>query len=397
MPSQLLTARWVQGVAAPEHGQVEYFDSKIPGFALRVTSAGVKSWTLVYRYQGRVRRWTLGRYPDLSLADARDKAADARRDIAHGGDPAGEKQLRRHAPTVADIVQQYLTLYAKVHKRSWRQDTRIFQAEVLPHWGTRPASSITRREVLLLLDTIMERQAPVMANRLLAVIRKMYNWAISRDLVEHNPCLMVPAPGKEQARDRVLTLDEVRQVWEACAAIRAHSGAIFQLQILTAQRVGEVRLLRWEDIDGLWWTIPASVAKNGMAHRVPLSPLALEILEALRPQSGQLPWVFPGTDPRKPLAKTEKVFQRVRALSGVDFRTHDLRRTAASHMTSMGIPRLVVSKILNHTEPGVTRIYDRHSYDLEKQDALHRWGERVQAILAGETGRVLSLRREMRA
>jgi integrase len=221
----------------------------------------------------------------------------------------------------------------------------------------------------------------------------MYNWAVSRELVAHNPCLMVPAPGKEQARDRVLSPDELRQVWKACAAIRAQSGAIFQLQILTAQRVGEVRLLRWDDIQGMWWTIPAEVAKNGLAHRVPLSPPALALLDTLRPRSGSMPWVFPGPDPRKPLARVQAVCQHIRTLSGVDFRSHDLRRTAASHMTSMGIPRLVVSKILNHSEPGVTAVYDRHSYDLEKQAALHRWGEKVQAMLAGETGKVIPLQK----
>ena len=119
----------------------------------------------------------------------------------------------------------------------------------------------------------MERGAPIQANRTLAVIRKMYNWALARDLVDHNPCLMVKPQGREQARDRVLTADELIRVWQACHT-GAHPcrGPSCKLQILTAQRVSEVRLMRWEDIDGLWWTIPATVTKNKLAHRVPLSP-----------------------------------------------------------------------------------------------------------------------------
>jgi hypothetical protein len=271
MASRLLTAKWVQGVPAPEKGQVEYFDARIPGLALRVTSKGVKSWTLVYRHVGRVRRWTLGRYPDLSLADAREKAADARREIAHGGDPAGEKQLRRHAPTVADIAEQYLTLHAKVHKRSWREDERTLNVDVLPQWGRRPAESIMRRDVFELLDTIVQRGSPIQANRTLALIRKMYNWAISRDLVEHNPCLMVKPQGREQARDRVLTAGEIALIWVACEKVRSHTAIILELQLLTAQRVSEVRLMRWEAIDGAWWTITATVTKNNGAPGAPLT------------------------------------------------------------------------------------------------------------------------------
>jgi hypothetical protein len=209
MPARLLTAKMVQGLRASPAGQVEYFDSKVPGLALRVTRQGVKSWTLVYRRDRRVRRWTIGWYPALSLADAREKAAEARREIAHGGDPAGEKQLRRQAPTVADIAETYLTLHAKVHKRTWREDARILQADILPQWGRRPAASLTRRDVFALLDTIVERGARIQADHVLSVVRKMYNWAITRDLVEQNPCLLVKAPSHEQARDRMLTAAEI--------------------------------------------------------------------------------------------------------------------------------------------------------------------------------------------
>ena len=133
-----------------------------------------------------------------------------------------EKQMRPHAPTVNDIAEQYLTLYAKVHKRSWRQDQRTVKAEILPRWGNRPAESINRGDVFDLLDGIVARGAPVVADRSLARVRKLYNWAISRDLVQHNPCLQVNTPAKEQSRDRVLTADEIVNVWRACEQAQRH-------------------------------------------------------------------------------------------------------------------------------------------------------------------------------
>ena len=151
--------------------------------------------------------------------------------------------------------------------------------------------------------------------------------------------------------------------------------------------------MRWEDIDGAWWTIPATVSKNTLAHRVPLSPQALMLLADLKTWSGRMVWVFSSpNDPRNPLARMQSVFTRVQTRSGVAFRLHDLRRTAASHMTSMGISRLVVAKILNHVERCATAVYDRHSYDMEKHQALTRWGMTLEAIVAGELGTVVPLR-----
>jgi integrase len=160
----------------------------------------------------------------------------------------------------------------------------------------------------------------------------------------------------------------------------------FKLRLITAQRGVEVLMMRWEEIEGDWWTIPAEVAKNGRSHRVPLSAPALPLLEELREAAEESRWVFPspkGGD--RPIGYVQKAAEKLVMDTGVEFVPHDLRRTAASHMTSMGVPRLVVSKILNHVESGVTAIYDRHSYDAEKREALARWGERLESILSKAT------------
>ena len=396
MAKATFTVRWVEAVKPPEKGQVDYFDTKPSGVGLRVSKSGRKTWFIMYRSGGRLRRFTLGTFPPLSLADARSLAEAAKRAVALGEDPAAHKQSARSAPAIADLVTQYLEMYAKVHKRSWRIDERRFRRTVLPQWGRRKVTDITRRDVIALLDDLMARNIPVEANRTHALVRTLFNWAISRDLLEYNPCTQVKAPGNEQPRDRVLTDEEIRAVWDTCGHLGPILDAHFKLRILTAQRGNEVRTMRWEDIDleTGWWTIPAHITKNKLSHRVPLNVPAQEMLQTLKITTGNGQWVFPS--PRhtgEPVVNMHKPLRRVREITGVSFVLHDFRRTAASHMTSMGIPRLVVSKILNHVEPGVTRVYDRHSYDAEKHQALDTWGRKVMALVTGETGKVIPIRR----
>jgi integrase len=397
MARATFTARWVAAVKPSGKGQVDYFDVKPPNLGLRVSSSGRKTWFIMYRSKGRLRRLTLGTYPALSLADARGQAMGARHAVAEGEDPALQRYDARHAPTVADLAVQYLDMYAKVHKKSWREDARLLHHEILPSWGHQKAFDITRRDVIALLDRIVERGAPIQANRVLALVRKMFNWAISRDLLEHNPCLQVKPPGKEHQRDRVLNDDEIRLVWNAAEQLDPSSAAQLKLRLLTAQRGGEVRTMRWEDVDVAsgWWTIPSHIAKNGLAHRVPLSHPAQDILRELQTITGAEPWVFPShRRPGQPVLDVRKAMRRMCLLSGVTFTPHDLRRTAASHMTSLGVARLVVGKILNHAEPGVTKVYDRHSYDAEKREALNAWGARLMELVMAGDYKVLHLLRK---
>lgn len=383
MAKATFTARWVETVNPPEKGQVDYFDTKPPGVGLRITNSGRKSWFVMYRSGGRLRRLTLGTYPTLTLVEARSQATTAKHAVAQGVDPATQKQDARTAPTVADLVAQYLEMYAKVRKKGWHYDELRLKRNVLPQWGNRKVTDITRRDVIALLDPLMARDVPIEANRTHAMIRTLFNWAISRDLLEYNPCTQVKAPGKEQQRDRVLTEEEIRAVWEACASLDPVLEIHVKLRLLTAQRGNEVRTMRWEDLelDTGWWTIPAHITKNGLSHRVTLSIPALEMLQTSKLTTGNGQWVFPSPRTGEPFVNLHKPMSRVRDISGVSFVWHDLRRTAASHMTSMGIPRLVVSKILNHVEPGVTRVYDRHSYDAEKREALEMWGRKVMELV----------------
>jgi integrase len=325
---------------------------------------------------------TLGSYPTLSLADARQLARAALRDAAHGADPAGEKQAQRRAESFGELAELYLDKHAKVLKRSWREDERTINRELLPRWKNWKAIEIKRKHVIAMLDEIAARGSGIMANRTRALTSKIFNFGIQRGVVEYNPVHNVPIPGEERRRDRVLTDEEIRHVWTALGRERLPIAVMLKLALLTAQRRSEVLGIRWEELDleAGWWTIPAERAKNKMAHRVPLAPHALDLLRGVREQADGLPYVFRGSK-EAPIANLQKPMRRIRQRTGIEFRFHDLRRTAASHMTGLGISRLVVSKILNHAERDVTAVYDRHSYDADKQEALLQWDQRVEEIL----------------
>jgi integrase len=215
--------------------------------------------------------------------------------------------------------------------------------------------------------------------------------------------MAVRAPAQEGRRDRVLNAEEIAAFWRALDIAKMAEGTklVFKLQLVTAQRKGEIVSATWEEMDLAegWWTIPADKAKNRMPHRVPLSPLALELLKAAKALSGDSPWVFPSPRGNKhitPEAVDHAIRRHGLEVLGFTFVPHDLRRTAASLMTGMGIFRLTVSKILNHVERGVTAVYDRHSYDKEKRHALEAWAHKLKSIFEGEDEKVIPLVRRVK-
>ena len=391
MAKLTLTAKALAALK-PGPKRADYFDSSLSGFHVRVTPNGVKTFSVLYRHAGRLRRLSIGTYPPWTLADAREAATEALRAVSKAKDPAAEKKRERLAETFGELAEAYIERWAKLRKKSWREDERIIKANLLPRFKNTRAKEVARADVRLLLEEIAET-GPIMANRVLACLRKVYNWGISQDLVEANPCTALSQPAPEQRRDRVLSEDEIKAVWKAIEAEPVELGGLFALRLITAQRGGEVSTMRWADVDGQWWTIPAERSKNKLPHRVWLSTPAVGILERIRavrqaskdPRRRESPYLFQNRlRPEEPIHELQKVFQRIRAAAGVDFRAHDLRRTAASLMTGMGISRLVVGKILNHAEPGVTSVYDRHSYEGEKREALERWARRLDEINTGK-------------
>ena len=278
----------------------------------------------------------------------------------------------------------------------------MLRREVEPFWGSRKAKDVTRRDIIQLLDDIVERGSPVMANRCLAVIRRMFRFAIQKDILGASPCVEIEKPAKETPRDRVLRPSEIRTFWNGLDGAKMNAGVRLALRfmLVTAQRRGEVGGAPWSEFDleeGLW-EIPAARTKNQRAHRVPLSALAVTLLEEIRDAGEGSEWLFPSRKPGQPI-DPQVIYHALRTnleTIGIEqFSPHDLRRTAASHMTELGTPRLVVEKVLNHADTSVAAVYDRYDYASEKRRALEGWATRLSEIVSGETkdaGKVVSLR-----
>ncbi|MCH7942167.1 MAG: tyrosine-type recombinase/integrase, partial [Proteobacteria bacterium] len=396
----------------PKAQRYEVWEDGRTGLGVRVSPRNRKTFVFMYWLNGKARRMTLGVYGEghgqLSLADANVKHAEARKAVGEGRDPASEtveaRQAEREAETVADLVEAYLEKWARPRKRSAGEDERILNKEIVPRWGTRKAKDIKRREIIALLDTVVERGAPIQANRTLACVRRMFNWAIERDMIDASPCLRVKAPSPENRRDRTLSDDEISTFWHGLekAKMTETVRLALKFQLVTAQRKGEVIAAEWSELDrdrdnGLW-TIPAEKAKNGVQHVVPLSPLALDVLDAIEvnvtptDEKGKAlerttPYLFPS--PRGARSTTgpavDHALRNNRALIGVsDVVPHDLRRTAATRMASLGVDRTVLAKILNHVDRSVTGRYDTHTYVPEKRAALERWARKLEAIISGK-------------
>ncbi len=392
MPNKNLTAAFVEKVKS-NGKRTDYFDTSLPGFSLRVSENGVKSWCVSYRFAGKWTRHTFGAFPVIKLSEAREMARDALHDVVHGINPATKKKTERCADTFDYLANEYLERHAKIKKRSWREDARILKTDLLPAFGGMRAKDISRRDVRTLLDR-KAATAPIMANRIRATLRKIFNWGIAAEIIDGNPVFLVPAPGRERQRDRVLTEDEIKTIWKALEADKTSgdsmhrrekllSAAISKLRLLTAQRGGEVMGMEWSEIDGDWWTIPGEKTKNGLAHRVPLTAPALRILAEVRSAFAGSRFVFPSPKrDDRPIRNPQKALERIQKATEIGFVGHDFRRTAASHMTGMGIPRLTVKKILNHVEREVTAVYDRYSYDAEKREALEAWSKRLMLMVS---------------
>ncbi len=412
------TDRFVKSLK-PLEGQTKPRDvreNKGEGFAITVFPSSKKSYIYLYHFNGRKRRMTLGKCSQCTLDEAKALHREALTILKSGKDPADEKQKAkiavRDSSTVEGLIEEYLEKWARPNKRSAKADERCLYKDVKPYWGKLKAKDVSCRDVVLLLDRIKERGAPIAANRALACIRRMFNFGIERDIVNVNPCAAVKAVAKEIRCDRVLSEEEIKTLWHALDQntnqdnplhvihMSAETKLVLKLQFATGQRKGEVVAAEWDELDLVagWWTIPATKAKNGQVHRVPLSSLAVGLLNDIKQLSGSSRFLFPAKrkDTHITGSSIDHAVRRCQFNGIKAWTPHDIRRTTASHLTSLGISRLVVSKILNHSENNsVTAIYDRHSYDHEKQHALDAWAQKLQEIIYGaeQMSNIVNLKR----
>ena len=393
--------------AAPGERDLFLWDAEVKGFGLKVTPAGSKVYMLQYRMGGRdtpTRRYTIGKHGSPWTPDeARDEAKRLLREVVAGRDPGIMKREGLTAKPAESFKAVALDFIERHHKAKGNRYTpevqRIFQRYLFPKWGERPITEITRQDVMQVLDEIAAR-APVQANRTLTVVGKLFNWAIDRDIIQTSPVVRIPKPGKETDRDRCLTDDEVRAIWMAAEAVGWPFGPCVKLLILTAQRRDEVAHMRWSEIDleaGMW-TLPRERAKNGKAHEVPLSPMAVDVLRSL-PRPDGVDLVFT-TNGRTPISGFSQIKKRIDALSKVGLTDadawvfHDFRRTVTTNLAKMGIPPQVADKVLNHVQgtiKGVAAVYNRHGYLDERRAALDAWANRLDQIINGTPANVMPL------
>jgi len=401
---QVLTERFVKS-KKPAATRLEIPDAGLQGLYFVVQPSGRKSWALRYRWQGSPVKHRLGDYPVVGLAEARDKARDALRLLDAGTDPreARRTQAVPDAPpddTIRDIITEFITRHAKVRNRSWQEVERVLRRELEPTWGHRRIGEIERKDVIRLIDGVVDRGAPVMGNRVLAHTRKLFNWAVSRDLIEASPCAGVSAPAQETKRDRVLSGADLRALWAACDDVGEPFASIVRLLLLTGQRRDEVAGMRWAevDVDAAQWTIPGERAKNGVPHQVPLSETALSILlsrprvvaaDGASVEMATYVFTTTGASPFSGFSKAKACLDAAmqRRLSGetgdvtgegalAHWRLHDIRRTVATGLQRLGVRLEVTEAILNHvsgSRAGVVGIYQRHDWADEKRAALEAW------------------------
>lgn len=398
--------------AKPKAARYEISDAGT-GLYLIVQPSGAKSWALRYRMGSRPRKFTLGAYPKLGLLEARKLARTAMQTVAEGDDPADRKAARRASDlpqTIDELAELFIERYAKKNcrPRTWQETARILGLEddpdelgklrrtktggdVLKKWKGRRLDSIKRGDVITLLDGIAAEHA-VHANRVLAALRRMFNWAIERDLLDSSPCANVKAPSHETSRDRVLSDEELGLVLRAAKKLDAPFGPYVQMLTLTLQRRNEVAGMRWCEID--WdqkiWVLSASRTKNGNEHIVPLSSTALQILETLKETMlAGTEFVFTTTG-RSAVSGFSKVKRQLDCLIEAErgepiasWRFHDLRRSGNSKMPRLGVELAVCEKILNHvsgTFSGVVGIYQRHAFLDEKRSALEKWAQFAEQL-----------------
>lgn len=364
----------------PPKSRCDLYDAVQRGLGLRAAPSGTKTWFVMRRDpNGKMRRRTIGKYPEISLADARKQAVNHLMEIANG-----TKSETRMEISLSEIVDQWLEQDQAV-KRTMDQKRQAIDRDVLPVLGSRPLASITKADVRTVLGRIVGRGSPVSANRTHAYMQRLFNWAVENDLVEVSPIAGLKRPSAETSRDRTLTKAELAAVWNAAGDMAYPFGPFFRLLILTGQRRNEVAGMRWReiDLDKGEWIIPADRAKNGKAHLVHLSPEALNLLADISNVDGR-DLIFT-TNGRTPISGFSKAKAALDTACGVTGWTiHDLRRTFATIATGeLGVEPVVVDKILNHSSgavTGIAAVYQRHAYLDQRKAAVEKWAAHLQSM-----------------
>jgi integrase len=396
--AKVLTQREVEA-AKPKPKRYPLRDGIVPGMRCMVYPTGKKGYWLWKRVFGELVPFEVGDALLMTLGEARTKARGLLAAIANGEDPrlAKAEKVKAAGDTVEAVAESFIERHVKAHNkpRTAEEHERLIRSNILPAWGRRPITSITPRDVIELIDGIVDRGAPIAANRTFTMGRTLFNWALDRHLIESSPFARVKLPSKETSRDRTPVDFELALILRAAAKLGYPFGTFFTLRTFTGQRREEVAGWRWSELDEdlTLWTLPPSRTKNGRPHYVPIVPEVRKILLAL-PRFADSDFVLTTTG-KTPISGYSKAQVELDSTiaelnDGVPLQPwvpHDLRRSMASTMAAAGVNLPVIEKILNHTSgsfAGIVAVYQRHEFRAEKRAALERWAKHLRSLETGD-------------
>jgi integrase len=414
MPKRTLNDRIIKSLKPATSGRYEIMDTVVPGFGIRVTERGVKTFILVARYPGSagnpVRR-SLGEFGELTLEAARAKARHWHELIRRGIDPAEDEERQRLAVqhkrknTFGAVAEDFIADKLPTERKGQDVEQDI-RRDLIPAWGDRPIVDITPLDVRALVRSIKERGF-YQAHNTLTTLRRMFGWAIDQQVydLQMSPCDRLKPKvliGEKQPRQRILSPAELRGFWQACGALGYPYGPLLRVLALTGARKSEIAGTAWPEVDveRKLLTIPPARAKVNAAHVIPLSDAVIEILNGLpRFKSGS--YLFSTTSGAKPPnafshAKDDLDREMAKVLGAPveRFVIHDIRRTVRTGLSAIpGISDLVRELVIGHTKPGLHKVYDQHAYLDEKRHALDAWAARLRDIVAPPPSNVTRLRR----
>jgi integrase len=395
-----LTDRFIQTVTPPQAGRDVYIDAD--GLELRVSPDGRKAFSIRYRPKGGERkRKTYGVYPARSLADARRRALAIAAAAADGIDlPANEEREREEKrkaaaspQTVADLLDRYVETYCKPNQRNWKPVARIFQNHVKPVIGGKHLIELRRADIVELLDDLQNKKGfQAQVNRVRSQIIASLNWGIEREWLDVNPAAAIKKRKIETNRNRVLSNDELRAIWQVAEALSEPRRSLVRALVLTGQRRDEVRCMARSELDlkAAVWHLPAARNKGKRDHDVPLSPAMIDLLDKL-PRSGEPVFSINGAVPYSAYKRLKAALDRESGVTG--WRLHDIRRTVSTGLAALHIPQDTIDRVLNHAKPILAGTYNRHQYLDEKRRALEVWAEHIAFVVgeARDDAKVVSL------
>ena len=389
----------IVSLPVPESGKRNtYLDAKTAGLQLRITSNGIVTFSVYRRTKGGgPERITLGHHPDITIEQARRKAAEINADIANDLNPGEVKRGRKAELTFSALFAEYLERHSKPSKKTWGEDISKFNTYLVKSLGRKKLSTIDRSDIATIHSRITKLGHPVTANRVKALISGIFGWAISAGLWQTNPAAGIRL-NREQSRDRFLQGDELPKFFQALAeedndTMRDY----FLLSLLTGARRTNVLSMQWADINlkrGEW---RIKETKNGTPQTITLSPEALSVLHnRIRDikSSEPMTFVFPGNGKSGHLIEPKKGWKRILKRAGIeDLRIHDLRRTLGSWQAKTGASLVIIGKSLNHKNQNTTAIYARLDLDPVRESVNTATSAMMVAARLNKNNNVITLSR----